>query len=224
MHLTIQTENNENKLKKKLPFSLILIAALILIASIPMIFYWISSGEYYGRKIDRVAPDFQLVDTQMNQHRLSQHKGKFVFLYFGYLNCNDVCHNQVGVMFNINNQTDNKDIDFIFVTMDPSRDSPEMLNDYFNQFGSNFFALTGASMAEIQKVASLYKAYFFADGATQIGQDYEISHPGSIFLIDPDGNIQVVYQNIFLRYDKIIEDLNRLRQINRLKNTESQFE
>jgi len=177
----------------------------------------------YGRKLDRVAPDFQLLDTQMNQHRLSQHKGKFVFLYFGYLNCNDVCHNQVGVMFNINNQTENKDIDFIFVTMDPKRDSPAMLTDYFNQFGSNFFALTGHSMAEIQKVASLYKAYFFPDGETKTGQDYEISHPGSIFLIDPDGKIQLVYQNIYLRYDKIIEDLNKLRKINRLKKTKSKF-
>lgn len=190
---------------------------LLLIFVMPMAFYLVTTGEYYGRKVDEIAPNFTLRDTQNQPHSLAVHKGKFTFLYFGYLNCNEVCHNQVGVMFNINHQTDNSDLDFIFVTMDPKRDSNSMLNDYFNQFGQNFYALTAESMPQIQKVASLYKAYFFADGNTNLGKDYEISHPGSIFLIDPDGQIQVVYQNTYLRYDKIIEDLNKLRN-NLLKN------
>lgn len=200
-------------MQKKPALILLFLASIVLILSIPFLFYWISSGEYYGRKVDTQAPNFELVDTKQVKHQLSQHKGKFTFLYFGYLNCDDVCHNQVGVMFNINHQTHNDDLDFIFVTMDPKRDSPEMLNDYFNQFGNNFYALTGKNMAEIQKVASLYKAYFFADSATDKNKDYEISHPGSIFLIDPNGQIQTVYQNIYLRYDKVIEDLNKLRTI-----------
>ena len=180
--------------------------------AMPLVFYWITTGDYYGRKIDQAAPDFTLVDTQNKEHSLSQHKGKFTFLYFGYLNCDEVCHNQVGVMFNINHQTTNKDLDFIFVTMDPKRDSNQMLNSYFNQFGSNFYALTAKSMREIQAVASKYKAYFSPEGTTKIGNDYEISHPGNIFLIDPKGQIQVVYQNTYLRYDKVIEDLNILRK------------
>lgn len=200
-------------MQKKTSLGILFLASFSLIASIPFIFYWISSGDFYGRKVDMPAPNFELIDTQLNKHQLSEHLGKYTFLYFGYLNCDDVCHNQVGVMFNINHQTSNKDLDFIFVTMDPKRDSPEMLNDYFNQFGTNFYALTGKNMAEIQKVASLYKAYFFADSATNKQKDYEITHPGSIFLIDPKGNIQTVYQNIHLRYDKIIEDLNKLRAL-----------
>ncbi len=180
---------------------------------LPAIFYWLSSGEFYGRKVSTPAPVFELLDTNLNPHSLEQHKGKYVFLYFGYLNCDDVCHNQVGVMFNINHQTDNRDLDFIFVTMDPNRDSTTMLNDYFNQFGSNFTALTGNSVQTIQSIASRYKAPFFATGTLFGNNDYEIAHPGNIFLIDPDGVIQLVYQNQYLRYDKIIADLNKLRQI-----------
>ena len=193
-------------------FTVILTISLLTLIVMPLGFYWVTTGEYYGRKIDQVAPNFTLIDTQNKAHSLSQHKGKFTFLYFGYLNCDEVCHNQVGVMFNINHQTTNKDVDFIFVTMDPKRDSKQMLNDYFNQFGSNFYALTAQSMREIQSVASKYKAYFSPEGATKIGKDYEISHPGNIFLIDPYGHIQVVYQNTYLRYDKVIEDLNLLRK------------
>jgi len=204
-------------MKTKNSFVLLFSASILLLVLLPILFYWISSEDYYGRKVDNVAPNFELLDTQGQAHQLAQHKGKFTFLYFGYLNCNDVCHNQVGVMFNINHQTNNDDLDFIFVTMDPKRDSPEMLNNYFNQFGKNFVALTANSMQTIQKVASLYRAYFFADAATNKGKDYEISHPGSIFLIDPDGKIQVVYQNIYLRYDKIIEDLNKLREQRKLQ-------
>lgn len=196
---------------KKHAFTLLLSVTLLLFLLLPIIFYWVTTGEYYGRKMNVQAPKFELHDTNGQLHSLEQHQGKFTFLYFGYLNCNDVCHNQVGVMFNINHQTNNDDLDFIFITMDPKRDSKEMLNNYFNQFGANFTALTADSMREIQKIASKYKAYFQADGLTKSNEDYEISHPGSIFLINPDGRIEIVYQNTFLRYDHVIEDLNKLR-------------
>ena len=196
--------------KKPIFFSLL---SLVILASIslPVVFYVFNSGDFYGREVSMKAPEFELLKTDNKTHQLSEHRGKFVFLYFGYLNCDDVCHNQVGVMFNINHQTRNQDLDFIFVTMDPNRDSKEMLNDYFNQFGQNFTALTATTMQQVQKIAAQYKAPFFATGSTQAEKDYEIAHPGSIFLIDPKGEIRVVYQNQYLRYDMIIEDLNLLR-------------
>lgn len=196
--------------KKPIFFSLL---SLVILASIslPVVFYLFNSGDFYGREVSVKAPEFELLKTNNQTHQLAEHKGKFVFLYFGYLNCDDVCHNQVGVMFNINHQTDNQDLDFIFVTMDPKRDSNEMLNDYFNQFGKNFTALTAKNMQQVQKIAVQYKAPFFATGSTQAERDYEIAHPGSIFLIDPKGDIRVVYQNQYLRYDMIIEDLKILR-------------
>ena len=187
------------------------ILSFLLLMSLPLWFYLISSGPYYGRAVSIPAPDFTLNDTQQNPHQLSQHLGKFVFLYFGYLNCNDVCHNQIGVLFNINHQTNNQDLDFLFVTLDPKRDSSAQLNDYFNQFGPNFTALTGQSIHHIQQVAINYKEFFFTDSNTKTNPDYEISHSGNIFLIDPKGQLRIVYPNSFLRYDKMIDDINLLR-------------
>ncbi len=187
------------------------ILAFVLLMSLPVWFYLISSGPYYGRSVSSPAPDFTLQDTQQTPHQLSQHLGKFVFLYFGYLNCDDVCHNQIGVLFNINHQTENKDLDFIFVTLDPERDSATQLNDYFNQFGPNFTALTGKNIQQIQQVAVSYKEFFFADSNTKTNLDYEISHSGNIFLIDPNGQLRIIYPNSFLRYDDMIADINLLR-------------
>lgn len=178
----------------------------------PVIFYLLVSGNFYGREVQRTAPEFTLQDVHTQPHSLSQHQGKFTFLYFGYLNCDDVCHNQVGVMFNVNHQTTNTDLDFIFITMDPSRDSNQMLDSYFNQLGKNFTALSAPTMQALQKVANQYQSAFFATGAVNNGKDYEIAHQGNIFLIDPKGDIRVVYRNQYLRYDKIIEDLDKLRQ------------
>lgn len=208
-------------MRQKLIFISLFTVVLMTLIVLPVWFYWVSSGPFYGKETQREAPTFSLLNTANQPHSLSQHQGKFVFLYFGYLHCDDICHNQVGVMYNINNHTTNKDIDFIFVTMDPNRDSPTMLNDYFNQLGTNFTALTAKTMREIQKIAAAYNAPFFATGAVQSKRDYEIAHPGSLFLIDPNGQIRVVYQNQFLRYDKIINDLNMLRTVikqNSLKN------
>lgn len=201
---------------KKTIFISLMSLTILALVTLPALFYYFVSGQYYGREVSMKAPEFELLQTDNQPHRLSEHRGKFVFLYFGYLNCDDVCHNQVGVMFNINHQTDNQDLDFVFVTMDPKRDSNEMLNDYFNQFGKNFTALTASSMQQVQKIAVQYKSPFFAIGSTQAERDYEIAHPGSIFLIDPQGAIRVVYQNKYLRYDKIIEDLQVLREEQKL--------
>jgi len=60
-------------------FTAIFAISLAAMIAMPLVFYWVTTGEYYGRKIDQVAPDFTLIDTQDQLHSLSQHKGKFTF-------------------------------------------------------------------------------------------------------------------------------------------------
>ena len=196
----------------KIPFYSLIGLSLVLLLSLPVLFYWLVSDDYYGRYVDKMASDFELMDVNGQPHRLSEHRGRYVYLYFGYLNCNDVCHNQVGVMFNLYHQSRRDDLDFLFVTMDPKRDSSKMLKAYFNQFGTNFVSLTSDSMKSIQKVASDYQAFFFPDGNPKMNKDYEISHPGAIYLIDPNGRLQLVYQGD-LRYDLMLEDLQKLTAV-----------
>lgn len=191
---------------------LIFIAPLILLFSLPFIFVLTSTEKSYGMSTHQTVADFELLNVEGQPHKLSDHRGHYVYLYFGYINCDDVCHNQVGVMFNIHHQSHFDDIDFVFVTIDPERDSKALLKEYFNQFGPNFNGLTASSQKQVQKVAAQFKEYFFND-ASDSKNDYEVSHPGTIFLIDPQGNLKRMYRGQFLRYDFMINDLKQLKNL-----------
>lgn len=188
--------------------------SVVIVFSLPVLFYLSKSSNYYGHELNQPAKEFELLDTQGQQHALSQHLGHFTFLYFGYLNCNEVCHNQVGVMFNLSRQAAEKNIDFIFISLDPERDKPAMLDEYFNQLGANFYALYHPSIQVIQSVANAYKSPFYIDRVRQAfsqnSDDYEIQHPGYLYLIDPQGVLRMMYPNLHLRYDYILQDIERL--------------
>lgn len=194
---------------------IILLSAAVLFL-LPVIFLLSNTSQFYGHELNQPATEFELFDTQGDSHQLSMHKGKYTFLYFGYLNCNEVCHNQVGVMFNISRQAVQKNIDFIFVSLDPKRDSPKQLDLYFNQLGANFYALYHPNIQVIQTLANAYKSPFYIDRIRQAwsndANDYEIQHPGYLYLIDPDGIIRLMYPNMHLRYDYILQDLGQLNQ------------
>lgn len=189
--------------------------AIMALFSLPILFMVVNTSELYGHELNRPAKNFTLLDTQNQPHSLEQHRGRYTFLYFGYLNCDEVCHNQVGVMFNISQHTQLNNVDFIFVGMDPERDTPKQLDTYFNQLGDNFYALYHPNMQTIQQLAQSYHAPFFvgpkSDTKTSQLKDYEITHPGYLYLIDPQGQIRVMYPNMHLRYDYILKDLNWLK-------------
>ncbi|MDR9500044.1 MAG: SCO family protein [Hydrogenovibrio sp.] len=167
----------------------------------------------YGVQLDKPAPDFTLRSMLGEPHALNQHRGRYVVLYFGYIHCDEVCHNQVGVMFNLNHQKpDALPVDFLFVTMDPERDTPEVLRRYFEQLGDNFYALMASSVKATQALANRYHAPFNHEPKTtnEGREDYEVTHPGFLYVIDPEGRLRYLYPNQHLRYDKILQDIERL--------------
>lgn len=192
--------------------------SLILLFSLPVLYLIAQNDAYYGHFLNRPASDFVLKDVDDNPHGLQDHRGRYVFLYFGYIHCDEVCHNQVGVMFNLDRQGGNKDVDFLFITMDPFRDSAETLKQYFNQFGDNFIALRSESVKQVQKLASRYHASFYPEGDWLSNKDYEINHPGNLYLIDTKGVVKLMYPNMHLRYDYILQDLQKLKLTQKTEN------
>ena len=200
------------RFKKGGLFSVVLVLALGWLWLLPALMSWLNPA--YGIRLDKPAPAFTLLSTQGQPHSLSQHQGRFVLLYFGYIHCDEVCHNQVGVMFNLNHQKpDNMPIDFLFVTMDPKRDTAEILHRYFEQFGDNFHALTARSVKATQALANRYHAPFSHEPKASVDnkEDYEVTHPGFLYVIDPQGKLRYLYPNQHLRYDKILQDIARLQ-------------
>jgi protein SCO1/2 len=139
------------------------------------------------------APDFELTDTQGEPFRLSAQRGKALLLFFGYTSCPDICPATVGEMRSVFDQMGpeaSKAI-FAFITVDPERDSPQVLRDYLDKFNPNFVGLWG----DAESLAATEGAYgVFAQAEDhQPGEPYEVTHTARVFFIDPEGLLRTNY-------------------------------
>jgi protein SCO1/2 len=137
----------------------------------------------------RVAPDFSLLSTRTEQPvSLGDFRGKVVLLYFGYTTCPDVCPSTLSDVTRAYEILGDKtqDVQFLWVTVDPERDTPEKMEDYISHFNTEFMGLIPSSAEELAQVASDYNIYYeridYGSGA-----GYLMDHTGSVALIDADG-------------------------------------
>ena len=129
---------------------------------------------------------FHLTSHLNQPYTLDQLKNKQSLIFFGYTSCPDICPT---TLTSLNNMlkilaTNNliQDLQVIFISVDPQRDSIDKLADYMNYFNPEFIALTG-SKNEIDNIAKQFSAaYFIEKGNTE--ENYLISHASSIFLVD----------------------------------------
>ncbi|MEM9760474.1 MAG: SCO family protein, partial [Pseudomonadota bacterium] len=115
----------------------------------------------YGLAIQRAAPGFTLTDTAGRAVALEDFAGRFVYLMFGYLNCPNVCHTQA-LMFEELNLAAGRpdDLPFVFIAIDPERDTRESVQAYFDERGAGFISLHGDAFSDLQSLALQYHASF----------------------------------------------------------------
>jgi protein SCO1/2 len=134
-----------------------------------------------------VGGDFTLTDARGRKRSLGDFRGKVVALYFGFTTCPDICPTDMlelgkGVKLL---GAESKQVQPLFVTLDPARDKPAVIAEYVKNFHPSFIALTG-SEAEIRKVAQAYKVFYEKvpiEGAFK----YTIDHSSFTFLVDRKG-------------------------------------
>jgi len=135
----------------------------------------------------QVGGPFTLDDQYGKPRRLRDFRGKFVLLYFGYAFCPDVCPTDLAAMAQAV-RTLGKEGDKlqpVFITLDPGRDTQELLRNYVAAFHPRFVALRGTE-DEVRRVATAYKIYF--EKVTPPGSGaYLIDHMAFVFLLDRDG-------------------------------------
>lgn len=185
-----------------------LIAALV---AVPVLLPMVVRGESYGLSSDRPAPAFHLKAVDGATVSLADFEGKFLFLMFGYLNCEKVCHNQAWVFQEIDMlYPQAEELAFAYVAIDPARDRPAQVAAYFDRRGEHFVSLHGDSQRELQAIAGAYRSYHALRGSTEHAA-YRVDHNGAFFLIGPDGNLRYRYapdQNVA---HLIIDDLRAIR-------------
>lgn len=188
-------------------FVSLLIATLIALPFIPGL---VSTFNSYGMVVNKAAPSFNLNTTDNKKTQLADYKGKFTYLYFGYLNCNGLCQTHLSTFFHLDKQSPEQDFRILFITMDAQRDSQEILKQRIESLGARFVALYADSTAEMQKLALAYNVPFYRTPSNQ--KDYEINHAGFVFLIDPSGQWRRTYTGRYLNYTKMQQDLEKLRR------------
>jgi cytochrome oxidase Cu insertion factor (SCO1/SenC/PrrC family) len=134
-----------------------------------------------------IGAPFDLIDQNGRRRTDAEFRGKLLVLYFGYTYCPDVCPAD---LMAISSAIDllgpaGKDIQPIFITVDPQRDTVEHLRSYVSSFHPRFIGLTG-SEHDIRQLALAYKVYY-AKVETQRGVPYAIDHTGFIYLVGRDG-------------------------------------
>jgi protein SCO1/2 len=134
-----------------------------------------------------VGGAFVLADHAGRRVALADFRGKLVLLYFGYATCPDVCPTDLATIGQTLRDLGpaGDQVQPVFITLDPERDTPAVLREYAPAFHSRFVALTGTE-SEIRRVATDYKVFFekvSMPGTTT----YVIDHTAYTFLLDRAG-------------------------------------
>ena len=138
--------------------------------------------------------DFKLMGADSKTFGPSDLKGKWSFIFFGYTHCPDVCPVTLGTMgkaFRILEKTPAvyQEIQGIFISVDPKRDTPESLKEYVAYFNNKFTGVTGDS-AQLDAFARQMSALYTIHAKDpQTSDAYLVSHNSTIFLVDPKGRL-----------------------------------
>jgi cytochrome oxidase Cu insertion factor (SCO1/SenC/PrrC family) len=134
-----------------------------------------------------IGAPFDLIDQNGRRRTDAEFRGKLLILYFGYTYCPDVCPTDLiaisSAIRSLGPAGDN--VQPIFITVDPQRDTVEHLRGYVSGFHPRLIGLTG-SEHDIRTLALAYKVYY-AKVAAEHGEPYAIDHTGFIYLVGGDG-------------------------------------
>lgn len=138
------------------------------------------------------AKGFSLPDSKGRIRTLEEFKGKVVAVFFGYTQCPDVCPTTLAEMADIKRQlgADGDKLQSIFISVDPERDTPEILSAYMANFDPGFIALRPGSAEQLTAVAKDFKVYFKKVDGTAPGT-YTMDHSAATYLYDPQGRLRL---------------------------------
>ena len=171
----------------------ILLLNLILIFIIVSIYFFINKDYYQNNLVQQIEnqdslPGGHFVLTNQNNKIFdSASSEKLMLIYFGFTYCPDVCPTTLIKMADIIDKLgeDSKKVNSIFITVDPERDTPNIILNYVNAFHSDIIGLTGTK-AEIDKVAQDWGVYYEKE-VLEGEEEYTVNHLDIIFLANANG-------------------------------------
>jgi protein SCO1/2 len=135
----------------------------------------------------RIGGPFELIDQTGKKRSDAEFRGKLLIVYFGYTTCPDICPTDLMEIGKVMDKlgTSGNDVQPLFISLDPDRDTTEVLAPYVAQFHPRLIGLTGTP-EQIRAVADSYKAYY-AKYLPDDGAVYLIDHTGFVYLMGRAG-------------------------------------
>lgn len=142
------------------------------------------TGAGFGR-------DFHLTDASGKPRQMADFKGKVVVIFFGYINCPEVCPTAMTKLHEVMRLLgeDANRVQVLFVTLDPERDTPELLAQYVPAFDKRFIGLYGSPDATAEMAKDF--RVFYQKQAGSKSDRYTIDHTAGLFIYDPQGRLRL---------------------------------
>ncbi len=142
------------------------------------------------------APAIELTNQYGEPYSLTAEKGKAVLLYFGYTTCPDACPTTLSDWIEVKRLLGDKadQVEFVMVTVDPERDTPEKLNEYMAFFDPEFMGLTG-DRETITAVTRDYGIMVMREEHPESATRYLMNHTTSFWVIDPEGRLRLTFSH-----------------------------
>ncbi|MBI3731109.1 MAG: SCO family protein [Burkholderiales bacterium] len=143
----------------------------------------------------RVAPDFSLRGSDGTELKLSRYRGKLVVLEFGYTSCFDVCPTSLAMLAQVRKKLGAlaADVQIVYVTVDPERDTVAILKPYLAVFDPSFVGATGSpeQLARVRKDYGISATKNMMPGSKPGSKTaYTMSHSSYLYLIDRQGSLR----------------------------------
>jgi protein SCO1/2 len=175
----------------------ILVAIVTLIMGLTV--YRVLSGNNQGAQVgmidagiillpqSRPLPDMAMTNQDGQAVSLSDLKGKWTLLFFGYTFCPDICPTTLAQLRQIKSELPKEAVSnlrVVLVSVDPNRDTPQQLKQYLGYFDKDFVGLS-APVAQIQKLANAVSIPFIPADTSK--PNYTVDHSGNLVILGPDG-------------------------------------
>ena len=143
--------------------------------------------------------DFALTDTEGKSRALADFRGKAVMIFFGFTQCPAVCPTALLNAAEVRRAlgADAQRVQVLFITLDPERDTPDVLRQYVKAFDADFIGLS-ADIAGTKKVAQDFRVFF---QKVPTGDSYTIDHSALTYVYDPLGKLRLV-----VRHDQPVDE------------------
>lgn len=144
--------------------------------------------------IPQPLPAFTLIDQNGNAVTADTFRGQWDLVFFGFTNCPDICPTTLQILANAKRELISAKMEvtprIVLVSVDPERDTPEIMGKYVDYFGDGNLGVSG-ELAELTKFTAALGIYFEKMPAE--GENYSVNHSAAVLVINPQGEFSALF-------------------------------